>query len=196
MQIYILDIGIGNSQSVLRMLEELGVKVKVLSSPSEISADLENVVLIIPGVGTWDTGMERLETLGWVNYIHENLGRFRLFLGICLGMQLFLKSSDEGKKKGLGILDGHVIPARNQKNINIGWRDVSFAEGLGLSDSRFYHVHSFAVRDDGQSFIKGFEENGAVVCVEKGNVLGFQFHPEKSHYHGKTLFREVLERYA
>lgn len=196
MQIYILDIGIGNSQSVFRMLEELGAKVKVLSSPTEISVDLKNLVLIIPGVGSWDTGMERLETLGWVNYIHENLGRFRLLLGICLGMQLFLKSSAEGKKKGLGILDGHVIPARNQKNINIGWRDVSFAEDLGFSDSRFYHVHSFAVRDDGQSFIKGFEENGAVVCVEKGNVLGFQFHPEKSHYHGKTLFREVLERYA
>lgn len=196
MQINILDIGIGNPQSVFRMLEELDANAKVLSSPSEMGTDLENVILTIPGVGSWDKGMERLESLGWVDYIHANLRHFRLLLGICLGMQLFFKSSAEGSKSGLGILDGHVSFTQNLKNINIGWRKVRFVEDVGFSDSRFYHVHRFSVRNDGQSFIKGFEENGAVVCVQKDNITGFQFHPEKSHYYGKTLFKEILDKYA
>lgn len=196
MRINILDVGIGNSQSVFRMLEDLGAKVKVISSPSELDTELQNEVLIIPGVGSWDTGIERLEGYGWADYIRGNLGHFRLLVGICLGMQLFFKSSAEGHKNGLGILDGHIVPVQNEKNINIGWREVRFSEDVGLSDRSFYHVHRYVVRDDGQSYIKGIEENGAVVCVKKDNILGFQFHPEKSHYHGKTLLREALSKYA
>jgi len=196
MQICILDVGMGNPQSVFRMLEELDANAKVISSPSELGSSLENVILVIPGVGTWDKGIELMKGLGWIDFIQKNLEHFRLLLGICLGMQLFFKSSCEGKKQGLGILDGHVGRLQNSKIINIGWRKVRFVEDIGFTDSRFYHVHRFSVCNDGQSHIKGFEENGAVVCVEKDNILGFQFHPEKSHYYGKSLFKEILDKYA
>lgn len=193
MHIYILDIGIGNPRSVARMLEELCVNVELLSVPSDLCADLRNVILVIPGVGSWDKGMERLESLGWADFIRSHRTNFRLLIGICLGMQLFFESSTEGIKKGLGLLDGHVVATQNPQNINIGWRSVRFLEGANFSDSRFYHVHKFAVRNEGQSFIMGYDENGVVVCVQKGNILGFQFHPEKSHFYGKTLFKEILD---
>ena len=196
MQVCILDVGMGNPQSVYRMFEELDANAKVISTPSEFDVALDNVILVIPGVGTWDKGIELLEGLGWVEFIQNNLGHFRLLLGICLGMQLFFKSSDEGNKQGLGILDGHVGRLQNSKSINIGWREVRFVKDLGFSDSRFYHVHRFSVCRVGQPHIRGLEENGAVVCVEKDNILGFQFHPEKSHYYGKLLFKEILEKYA
>lgn len=189
---YIIDVGVGNVAAVKRMIEDLDIEVDVVKSPSEILEPVDNICIIIPGVGSWNNFITILKETGWFDYLYQYHLKFRGIIGICLGMQIMFKSSEEGNLNGLGIFDAHLKYAFPSKKINIGWRNVNFITESVFSSSRFYHVHQYSVEDREQNFITGRDDNGCIVSVQKSSIYGFQFHPEKSHFYGKRLFKEVF----
>jgi len=195
--IVIVDYGMGNLGSIQNMLKAVGVKSRV-SSDSKIVLEAEK--LILPGVGAFDSAMERINGSG----LREILDRKALddkvpILGICLGMQLLTRGSEEGALPGLGWIPGDTkrFPRIDDLKVpHMGWNLVRNTSSSKLTkdlgeEARFYFVHSYAVSVDDQrnSILKtsyGIEFDSA---IEKDNIMGVQFHPEKSHRFGKALFK-------
>ena len=191
---YIIDIKLGNIAAIQRMLDELDIEVHLAGKPMDIKHPLEDVYLIVPGVGAWDNAIKLLSKTGWYDFLRESHETFRAIIGICLGMQVIFGSSAEGELKGLNLLDGEIDFALPSKKINIGWRDVEFRQKVSFTSARFYHVHRYALKDDGNPYISGVDENGCIVSIQHSNIYGFQFHPEKSHFYGKRLLIEVFKQ--
>ena len=196
MTVALVDYGMGNRRSVEKALEHVGARVARTSDP-ELIATADAIVL--PGVGAFPEAMRRLRALGLADPIREHALAGVPLLGICLGMQLLFERSDEHEgATGLGLLPGRVerLRAPGLKIPHIGWNSVSFTrrakltEGLGEA-AAFYHVHSFACRPEDEGDIVGMGEYGEpfVSIVERGNVMGAQFHPEKSSLDGLALLR-------
>jgi glutamine amidotransferase len=178
------------------MLAYLGIESRISSDHAEIaSADR----LILPGVGHFQHGMEQLEQLGLIELLKkEVIENKKPILGICLGMQLMTKHSQEGNLAGLGFIDAQTLKFNLEdpqlKIPHMGWNTVSFQKESKLIEEvsenpRYYFVHSYYVecanQDDilcatqyGQEFVSGFQHN---------NIFGLQFHPEKSHKFGMEL---------
>lgn len=196
----IIDYGICNVGSVRNILRRSGVLATVATSPDELDA-FDRIIL--PGVGHFKAGMANLEAGGWVDAVrHWAVVERKPILGICLGMQLLGNHSEEGDCAGLGLLDMDVVHfdrARLADNLpvpHMGWSEVDVAEAHELTATtqnekqRFYFVHSLHVvpRNDtvkplfwctyGYPFVAG--------CA-RDNVMGMQFHPEKSHMFGVEL---------
>ena len=194
--IAILDYGVGNVGSMANMLKKLEVSCCVTSDPGEIRrADK----LILPGVGAFDYGMKKLTEKGLVPILEEEvLGRQKPILGVCLGMQMFAKSSEEGNASGLGWIDGTVarFPTDSGGSLKVphmGWNTVTPARPDALfqgmpEDARFYFVHSFHLSCPDE-IATGHTLYGTrfVAAVKHGNIRGVQFHPEKSHRFGMQL---------
>jgi glutamine amidotransferase len=201
--ITIIDYGAGNIGSVLNMIRHVGGKAEPSSEPAVVRAAEK---IILPGVGSFDHAMTRLTELGLVDPLKSSAEAGIPLLGICLGMQLLADDSEEGTLQGLGLIPGHVrrfcLDGENAKLKipHMGWNRVEPArrhrlvEGLE-EDARFYFVHSYyydcQANEDvlfettyGDRFTSG---------VERGNVTGVQFHPEKSHRYGMQLIRNFLE---
>lgn len=201
--ITIIDYGAGNIGSVLNMIRHVGGKAEVTS---EASAVLAAEKILLPGVGSFDHAVNRLTSLGLVDPLKQAAQSAIPLLGICLGMQLLADDSEEGTLEGLGLIPGHVRRFRfdgenaKLKIPHMGWNRVQPArqhrlvEGLE-EDARFYFVHSYyydcQANEDvlfettyGDRFTSG---------VQRGNVTGVQFHPEKSHRYGMQLIRNFLE---
>jgi glutamine amidotransferase len=194
--ITIVDFGMGNLGSVRNMLTKIGAPSQISRDPSVIA---EADKLILPGVGAFDTGMESLERSGLRPVLDERvLSAGVPTLGICLGMQLMTRRSEEGARPGLGWIDAEALRFHSMdgslKVPHMGWNVARPARLAALTESlpeqsRFYFVHSFYVRckdpEDvlltttyGGVFHSGFHRN---------NVWGVQFHPEKSHRFGMQL---------
>lgn len=193
--IAIIDYGLGNLGSISNMLKVIGEKTKV-TSDREIIERADGIIL--PGVGAFDSGMEELKNLGLVEVIKSEAKKDKPILGICLGMQLLGVRSEEGVLPGLSLIPFECKKFRCENNSlkvpHMGWDIVDFKmqhpilNGLE-GQQRFYFVHSFyALCDE--------EENVLMTCnyghvfaaaVAKGNVVGVQFHPEKSHDFGMAL---------
>jgi glutamine amidotransferase len=193
----IINYNLGNPKSIKNMLAYLGIESRISSDHAEIaSADR----LILPGVGHFQHGMEQLEQLGLIELLKkEVLEKNKPILGICLGMQLLTKHSEEGNLAGLGFIDAQtkkfVLKDTSLKVPHMGWNMVSFQKESKLiqevsENPRYYFVHSYYVdcshQDDilcstnyGEDFVSGFQHN---------NIFGLQFHPEKSHKFGMELF--------
>lgn len=200
----IIDYGIGNILSVKRAFEYVGSNVEFISSPKDI-AKAKRVVL--PGVGAFNNGIQALFNLGLVQPIIDYCQSNRPFLGICLGMQLMLGSSDEfGLHKGLDLIHGHVkkissitLAGTDQKTPRIGWYPVSRCNDYttsimkDVSDiDRFYFVHSYACHVDNYNFCLATSSYGGhefSVAIRNGNIYGLQFHPEKSGNPGLNIIR-------
>lgn len=199
----IVDYGMGNIGSIRKMLRLVGANPVVTADPSVMSqADR----VLLPGVGHFDRAMANLHELGLV----EPLRRLALvdrkpFLGICLGMQLLCRSSEEGTQPGLGLLDARVRrfefagPVR-LKVPHMGWTTLEPRKAspllLGLDGaSRFYFVHSFYVECAEPADVLAEASYGVtfVAAFERGNVQGVQFHPEKSHRFGIQMFRNFVQ---
>jgi glutamine amidotransferase len=192
----LVDYGMGNRRSVEKALEHVGARVTRTSDRAAIAAA---DALVLPGVGAFPEAMRRLAALGLDEAIRERAAAGVPLLGICLGMQLLFDSSDEHEgAAGLGLLPGTVtrLDAPGLKVPHIGWNTVTFTrpsaltEGLGEA-AAFYHVHTYACRPDEESDVVGRGEYGErfVSIVERGNVMGAQFHPEKSSLDGLALLR-------
>lgn len=206
MTVAIIDYGVGNLGSIKNMLAKIGVQSQVTSDPGVIAAAQQ---LILPGVGAFDTGMSRLNSSGLVPLLNDLvLGQHRPILGICLGMQLMTKSSEEGTLPGLGWVDAHtrkiVVPPDSRLKIpHMGWNQVQLSKPSRLVDAdggerRFYFVHTYCVHvQDEADVLLTTQYGGPVVAAfEAGNVVGVQFHPEKSHKFGMALLKNFVERYS
>ena len=200
----IIDYHMGNLGSILNMLKKIGVDAAFSSDPSEIrKADR----LILPGVGAFDHGMANLERMGLIPVLNEKvLQGHTPVLGICLGMQLMTKSSEEGKKTaGLGWINAHTVRFRHDAALNLkvphmGWNVIIPKKESPLfadmhAAPRFYFVHSYHVvcADPGDVLTAtpyGYEFTSS---FQHGNVIGVQFHPEKSHKFGMRLLKNFAE---
>jgi imidazole glycerol-phosphate synthase subunit HisH len=202
--IAIIDYGVGNSGSIVNMLKKVGLKSNITSDPDEIAAAEK---IILPGVGSFDGGAKNLKARGLTGILNEQvLEKKKPFLGICLGMQLLAKSSEEGSETGLGWLDATVVKFdfngdnRNLKIPHMGWNYVKGSRTHrmlnNLSDNpRFYFVHSYYLNCNQPDDILltcnyGFD----FTCgVQHENIVGVQFHPEKSHKFGMQLLKNFSE---
>jgi glutamine amidotransferase len=194
--IALVDYGMGNRRSVEKALEHVGARVVRTADRDEIAgAD----AIVLPGVGAFPEAMRRLRELELEAVICERAQAGVPLLGICLGMQLLFERSDEHEgAAGLGVLPGTVtrLRAPGLKIPHIGWNEVEFSRpsaitaGLG-ERAAFYHVHTFACRPRDERDVVGRGEYGErfVSIVERGNVAGAQFHPEKSSVDGLALLR-------
>lgn len=201
--IAIIDYGLGNLGSIANMLKTIGEK-SVITSDRNIILSADK--LILPGVGSFDTGMKNLKELGLVEVIQsECLDRHKPIIGICLGMQLLGRQSEEGHLYGLGLIPFDNIKFNlNEKSLKVphmGWDIVEFKQKNPLINNlkqtqRYYFVHSYhAVCDFEENILMscdyGYEFTAAVV---KENIYGVQFHPEKSHDFGMALLKNFAEK--
>lgn len=200
--ITIVDYGMGNVGSVFNMLRKLRAKVQISSNMNEIAnADK----LILPGVGHFDRGMNSLISSGLSTILSEQvLVNKKPILGICLGMQMMTNGSEEGTQQGLGWVAADTIkfsPDNNLKIPHMGWNQVKSSNGAKLFESaqeepeRFYFVHSYYVRADNPKDVAAYCHYGLdfVASFEVGNIMGVQFHPEKSHLFGMNLFQRFID---
>jgi glutamine amidotransferase len=192
----IIDYGLGNISSLVNMCKKIGEKASVSNQPDEINNATH---LILPGVGAFDIGMKNLIDRGLDTILKKQVIDNKVpILGICLGAQLMLSSSDEGSQDGLGWIDGKVVRFNDTSGIKIphmGWNSISRIYDLdlfkGMPDSppRFYFVHSYHFHISNPSEIVAQSTYGYdfAVSFKKGNIIGVQFHPEKSHQFGMHL---------
>ncbi len=199
--IAILDYGLGNLGSISNMLKVIGEKSKITSDKDIISkAD----GIILPGVGAFDAGMSRLNDTGLAETVKVEAEKGKPVLGICLGMQLLGRNSEEGSLQGLALIPFECrkfsFSDDNLKIPHMGWDVVTFQKDHpvlnGLTgQQRYYFVHSYhAVCDSSENVLMtcdyGYEFAAAVV---KDNVIGVQFHPEKSHDFGMALLENFVK---
>jgi len=197
--ITIVDYGVGNLGSIQNMLKKIGAKSVITSEKNQIE-DAQK--LILPGVGSFDSGMSKLQELDFVTLLNKKVVEQKTpILGICLGMQLMTKSSEEGTKKGLGWFDAETIKfnfdsekSKKFKVPNMGWNYVYQKKNSSLfiemfQDPKFYFVHSYYIKCNNQTDVLATSNyDFEYVCAfEKENIFGVQFHPEKSHKYGMRL---------
>ncbi len=206
--IAIIDYGMGNIHSVQKALESLGAKVVVTNQPNEIKK-CEKVVL--PGVGAFDDAMKELAKQDLIAVLKGHIRQRRLFLGICLGMQLLFENSQEAiKEKGLGILKGRVVRFSDKKAIkvpHIGWNQLKIgsrlkAQGLkvcpllkDIADGSYvYFCHSYYAEPKDKKDIAATCDYGVdfTSLVWQDNIYGVQFHPEKSQAVGLKILRNFI----
>ena len=196
MSISLIDYGLGNLGSVVNMAKRAGAKVTLISTPEEVLAS-ERVLL--PGIGAFDEGMARLHDRGLVEPLREFAASGRPLFGICLGMQLLLDGSEEGQTLGLGLVPGRSVRFSETAGVRVphmGWNLVEptrvdpLVDGLP-EDSRFYFVHSYRVVPDRPEDELGTTNYGGPFAsmIRADNVVGAQFHPEKSHAFGMTILK-------
>lgn len=198
----IIDYGLGNIASVQNMLRRVGGQAKISNEPDDLS---NASALILPGVGSFDHGVKQLHSQGLFSAIQELVMKGVPILGICLGMQLLAKKSDEGTLNGFGFINAEFKRFSFNKEStlkipHVGWNNIKVVREnplifINKEPDRFYFTHSYhavcadetdiiAVAEYGDSFPAAYWRN---------NVFGVQFHPEKSHRFGMELLKKFLE---
>ena len=201
-RVAIVDYGMGNLHSVKRKLDRIGVHAQLTSEPSEL---LRADKLLLPGVGHFGKAMEHLQKLDLVPALHEAaVVRKTPILGICLGMQLFASQGDEGGAEGLGWIDADVVrfgidDTRRFKVPHMGWNGVRIARSSPLLEgvteqTEFYFVHAYHMvcRDAGDVLCETDYGYPFTSIVQRENLYGVQFHPEKSQDAGEALLRNFV----
>jgi glutamine amidotransferase len=195
--ITIVNYGMGNLGSVQNMLKRIGAPCRISSDIGEI-AEAEKILL--PGVGAFDAAIQRIDDLGLRPVLVRKAKEDKVpFLGICLGMQLLTRSSEEGSLKGLDLVPAETVKFKFDESVGLkiphmGWNFVkkqtpgSLTEGF-TDEYRFYFVHSYkVVCDDAANVILRTSYGGEFdSAIQNDNVYGAQFHPEKSHKYGMHL---------
>ncbi len=198
--ITIVDYRMGNLGSIVNMLKRSGFAATVSSDVAEIESAEK---LILPGVGAYDTGMNNLAELGLIEPLRRRvLDDRKPLLGICLGMELLFERSEEGQRPGLGWIRGACVRFRfdereaKLKVPHMGWNVVRPTRTDDLfsdmaEDAAYYFVHSYHVVCDDPADAVGHTTHGAAFAsaVQRGNIYGTQFHPEKSHTHGMRVLK-------
>jgi imidazole glycerol-phosphate synthase subunit HisH len=193
----VVDYGMGNRRSVEKAFEHVGAEVRVTGDHVAIR---EADAVVVPGVGAFPEAMRRLSAAGLDGVIRERAEHGTPVLGICLGMQLLFEASAEHEgAAGLGLLPGEVTALEAPKLPHIGWNRVALERPSGLTEglggaAAFYHVHSFVCRprEDGDVVGRGEYGERFASIVERENVAGVQFHPEKSSRDGLALLANFV----
>ena len=202
MTVGVVDVGLGNVTAVKRMVQKVGGESISITNSYELSTVKK---FILPGVGNFNEGMKLLKLAGLEDPIRIAAKKQDVYiLGICLGMQLLCRSSEEAQVSGLGIVDADVvkIASNRSKKIKVphmGWNTVKLPRQSALFENiveerRFYFVHSFKVVPDNEEIIIAYTTYGEDFCssFQQGNVFGVQFHPEKSHRYGMNLIKNFI----
>ena len=195
--IAILDYDAGNLRSVQKALERFGARADIVSSAEGVErAD----ALVVPGQGACDSSMRHLRERGLIEPVREYISGGKPFLGVCLGLQLLLDSSEEGEEPCLGILDGSCRRLPGGRKIpHMGWNQVSLKkehpvfEGVP-DESHFYFVHSYYADPEDRSVIAGTTDYGVEFCSAAAwdSVVAVQFHPEKSGKVGLRIYENFV----
>jgi glutamine amidotransferase len=195
-KVAIFDYGAGNIFSLKNSLEKNGAQVDVITSFDNVNSYSG---LLLPGVGNFDPAIKSIRDYSktdFVNFVGNNIP----VLGICLGMEMFFEKSEEGKEKGLGVINGEVILLPQEMKIpHMGWNDIQIErpskilEGV-TSGSCVYFVHSYRVKPKNEDVIVADSDYGIKVpaVVESKNFFGTQFHPEKSGNVGSVIINNFL----
>ena len=196
----IIDYGAGNLGSINNAMQYLDAKTKIISSPSELN-QLSH--LILPGVGSFGKLAENLKKKDWPNEIKNFVKKGNTLLGVCVGMQLLFEQSEESyEATGLSLIKGKFNIFDKSNNLplpHVGFNEVEHKNTpiwKGIENkSPFYFIHSFRIRktQDNAIAAKTTYGNEFVSFIEKDNIYGSQFHPEKSHYVGLKLLKNFLE---
>lgn len=202
--IAVINNGMGNLRSVVNAFEAVGASAFIAEQPQ----DLERAdKIVLPGVGAFGDGMRNLREAGWIDALKSEVKeKGKLFLGVCVGMQLLAAiGTEHGEHEGLNFVAGKsvVIDTNGDAKLrvpHIGWNDVEFKPDSRLfagmkSPQAFYFVHSFVLAPDDENLISGVCNHGAdfAASVEDGNVFAVQFHPEKSHKAGLALLKNFAD---
>ncbi|API88952.1 imidazole glycerol phosphate synthase, glutamine amidotransferase subunit [Marinilactibacillus sp. 15R] len=186
--IAIVDYGLGNIANLTNALEFLGYEVMVTNDQKELEkADK----IILPGVGHYKDAMNRIEELKLFPVL-EDLKETKPFIGICLGMQLLFEHSEEGNVDGLGYLPGTVKKITGNVAVpHLGWNKLH--SSFPSLDDDVYFIHSFKVHTDQNVIATAEYEEDVVAIVQKGSIVGIQFHPEKSGEKGLQILDQALK---
>ncbi|MCH9756371.1 MAG: imidazole glycerol phosphate synthase subunit HisH [Gammaproteobacteria bacterium] len=203
MTISILNYGLGNISSITNMIQKAGGRASLCNKPSDL---LNAEKIILPGVGAFDYGMQRLNDEAWIDTLNFMvMERKTPILGICLGMQLMCLSSEEGLLPGLSWINAKVKRFKSPqidgyKVPHMGWNIAKMAQENALFqdnglEQRFYFVHSFYVDcyEPQDIVLQTYHGNEFVSGFQKDNIFGVQFHPEKSHRFGLSLMKNFIE---
>ena len=202
-KVVIVDYGTGNLNSVKRMLDRIGANSMSSSKPEDVRGAEK---IILPGVGHFETAMTNLKKLGLLDALNEAvLARETLVLGICLGMEVMAKRSEEGSTPGLGWLDAQAIrfeisDTARFKVPHMGWNQISIRKDSVLMKdvdelSEFYFAQSYHLKMRDASDVLNETEYGIAFpsAIEKNNIFGVQYHPEKSHDIGARILKNFVE---
>lgn len=200
--IIIVDHGMGNLGSVHKMLRKLGADVDRSADPARVAAANK---LVLAGIGAYDGAASRLVELDLVDVLNEAvLNRGVPVLGVCLGMQLMARTSEEGIEPGLGWIDAevrrfHHPPGSELPVPHMGWQHIELLRpsplfGEGEPELRFYFSHAYHLvcNEPADVAATAFYGYDFVAAVHRGNILGTQFHPEKSHVFGLDVYRRFV----
>ena len=205
--ITVVDYGCGNIAAIVNMLGRLGQTAKIARTPKELE-DASSIIL--PGVGAFDEGMKQLRDRKMRDVLDAKVLEAKVpLLGICLGAQLICRKSEEGSEPGLAWVQADVVKF-DQANLsewdripNMGWHNVDYQSSEQLfagyeDDPRFYFVHSYHIVCDSDVDVIATAVHGRPfpAAVKNANVIGVQFHPEKSHRYGLQLFQNFLNYYS
>jgi glutamine amidotransferase len=202
--IVVVDYGVGNLGSIVNMFKKVGVKA-VASSDKAVIEQAEK--LILPGIGAFDAGMQKLNERGLVPLLTQLVMEKKIpVLGLCLGLQLMTRGSEEGQLAGLGWFDAETVRFKfdadqfHLKVPHMGWNTIEIRNNHPLLanldvDARFYFVHSYYVRCHATNSVLAETDYGGLFhsIVGKDNIVGAQFHPEKSHKFGMHLLKNFAE---
>ena len=199
--IAMIDYDAGNIKSVEKALLLLGQEVEVTGDPERI---LKAEKVILPGVGAFGDAMENLKRAGLDEVIRQVAAKRTPFLGICLGLQLLFERSDEAPGvEGLGLLEGEILKIPDQEGLKIphmGWNSLHLEHGgrlfRGIEEQSYvYFVHSYYLKAKEESIVKASTEYSTHIhaSVEKDNIFGCQFHPEKSSEVGLKILKNFVE---
>jgi imidazole glycerol-phosphate synthase subunit HisH len=203
--VVIIDYGVGNLASMKNMFRKIGVEALISSNPTQIEqADK----LVLPGVGAFDTCASKLQESGLVDLVnYKVLVQKTPVLGVCVGMQLLTSGSEEGQLPGLNWIEGKIIRFQSEKMPvgskipHMGWTDVTPVGNhllfAGIQQPRFYFVHSYhpQLDDNSNVLVKAHYGYDFTAGMQKGHIMGVQFHPEKSHKFGMQLLDNFTRKF-
>ena len=196
MKVAIFDYGAGNIFSLRKSLEKNNAEVDIITS---FDKSKEYSGLLLPGVGNFDPAIRSIRDYSAIDF-NEYVGDNIPVLGICLGMEMFFEKSEEGKEKGLNILDGEVVILPDTMKIpHMGWNSIEIKRDSKILDGVdngewVYFVHSYRIKPKNDDLIIADADYGIKVpaVIEKDNFIGTQFHPEKSGKVGATMIKNFL----
>lgn len=203
--IVIIDYGVGNLTSIQNMFRKAGVAAVISSNKIDIEHASK---ILLPGMGAFDNCMQRLNESGLRDTIEKKVFNDKIpVLGICVGLQMFMENSEEGNLAGLGWIKGSTIRFKpglmqdNQKIPNMGWLEIELKKQSpilgGLENARFYFAHSYHVKTANveDALVSAHYGYDFTVGIERDNIIGVQFHPEKSHRFGMQLLKNFSVNY-
>ena len=196
MKIGIINYGLGNCVGIANMLDQIEIENFHLLNPSQVSKKYD--VLILPGVGNFDNAVTKLKQTHFFDFIQENHNNY-IIVGICLGMQLLFSKSEEGSLGGLELLKGNFRKLEENDQIGIpnnGWKNVQNVNGDFFPlNYRAYFNHKYVLPISQTEYAIGVLEKNPelTIAVNKNNIFGFQFHPERSHNFGIEVFKSLNE---